>query len=315
MDQAVMAFTWAVLTVAAAASQTARNTLQRSLVAKVGTVGATHVRFLFGLPFALLFLMCVMLWQASHPSGSTVAATFASITWKFYLALLGGAVFQILATAFMLAAMEKQSFVVVTAFVKTEPLLVALFGALIIGDTLSGSAWMAIALSTVGVLIFSWPKEKGSGSALSGIRAAILPGLISASCFAFSVVGFRSAVMSLDSSAEFYVRAILVLAMGQCVQTALLSFWLRLREPGRISQLFQAWKPSLIAGFFGASASAFWFMAFALESAAKVRTLGLIEIFFALVVSKQIFRQSTTVLQVTGLMFLALGMAWLLLAK
>jgi drug/metabolite transporter (DMT)-like permease len=315
MDQAIMALTWAVLTVAAAASQTARNTLQRSLVAKVGTVGATHVRFLFGLPFALLFLICVMLWQANHPSGSNISVTFFSITWKFCLALLGGAVFQILATAFMLAAMEKQSFVVVTAFVKTEPLLVALFGALIIGDTLSGSAWMAIALSTVGVFIFSWPKAVGDSSALFGIRSAIVPGLISASCFAFSVVGFRSAVLTLDSSSEFYVRAILVLAMGQCVQTALLTIWLRVREPGRISQLFAAWKPSLIAGLFGASASAFWFMAFALESAAKVRTLGLIEIFFALIVSRQIFRQSTTFLQLVGLIFLALGMAWLLLAK
>jgi hypothetical protein len=56
-----MMFLWAILSVAAAAFQTARNTLQRTLVAKVGTVGATHVRFrllehwlavlqLFGLP-------------------------------------------------------------------------------------------------------------------------------------------------------------------------------------------------------------------------------------------------------------------------
>lgn len=309
-----MAMAWAVLTVAAAASQTARNTLQRSLVAKVGTVGATQVRFLFGLPFALLFLICVMIWQAGHPAGASVSVTLASIHGKFWLALMGGAIFQILATAFMLSAMEKQSFVVVTAFVKTEPLLVALFGAVIIGDALSGSAWMAVALSTIGVLIFSWPKSKGDDSAFAGIGAAILPGLISASCFAFSVLGFRGAVISLDSSAEFYVRAIVVLAFGQFLQTALLSIWLRVREPGRISQLFSAWKPSLIAGFFGASASAFWFMAFALESAAKVRTLGLLEIFFALIVSKQIFRQTTTSWQLVGLIFLALGMAWLLLA-
>ena len=48
---------WAVFTLIAAAAQTARNAMQRELTATLGTVGATHVRFLFGFPFALLFLV------------------------------------------------------------------------------------------------------------------------------------------------------------------------------------------------------------------------------------------------------------------
>ena len=51
---------WAVFTLIAAAAQTARNAMQRELTATLGTVGATHVRFLFGFPFALLFLAGVM---------------------------------------------------------------------------------------------------------------------------------------------------------------------------------------------------------------------------------------------------------------
>ena len=47
---------WAIFTVVAAAAQTVRNATQRELTQKLGTVGATHVRFLFGLPFALVFL-------------------------------------------------------------------------------------------------------------------------------------------------------------------------------------------------------------------------------------------------------------------
>jgi drug/metabolite transporter (DMT)-like permease len=304
---------WAILSVAAAAFQTARNTLQRSLVAKVGTVGATHVRFMFGLPFALLFLIAVAVWLQLHPSGVSVTSTFASRTSVFWYALAGGAVAQILATVYMLAAMEKQSFVVVTAFVKTEPLLVALFGVFIIGDALSASAWIAIALATLGVVFFSWPTKKALGEQPLPIWPAVLPGLISASCFAFSVLGFRSAVLALDHQSPFYVRAILVLALGQILQTVWLCTWLRLREPGRLTSLFVAWKPSLIAGFFGASASGCWYMAFALESAAKVRTLGLIEIFFALIVSKQIFKQKTSALQLMGLIALAAGLAWLLM--
>ncbi len=52
---------WAVFTIIAAAAQTVRNATQRELTATLGTVGATHVRFLFGFPFALVFLAGVML--------------------------------------------------------------------------------------------------------------------------------------------------------------------------------------------------------------------------------------------------------------
>ena len=44
---------WAVFTLIAAAAQTVRNAAQRELTGTLGTVGATHVRFLFGFPFAL----------------------------------------------------------------------------------------------------------------------------------------------------------------------------------------------------------------------------------------------------------------------
>ena len=54
-----LSWLWATFTVFGAAAQTARNATQRELTAKLGTVGATHVRFLFGLPFAILFLTAV----------------------------------------------------------------------------------------------------------------------------------------------------------------------------------------------------------------------------------------------------------------
>ena len=51
---------WVVFTLIAAAAQTVRNATQRGLTTTLGTVGATHVRFLFGFPFALVFLIGVM---------------------------------------------------------------------------------------------------------------------------------------------------------------------------------------------------------------------------------------------------------------
>jgi uncharacterized membrane protein len=57
--------------------------------------------------------------------------------------------------------------------------------------------------------------------------------------------------------------------------------------------ILRLWRPSLLAGFTGAFASQMWFLAFALETAAKVRTLALIEILFAQVVSRNLFKQGT----------------------
>ncbi|HEV7982251.1 MAG TPA: EamA/RhaT family transporter, partial [Xanthobacteraceae bacterium] len=56
---------WAVFTLIAAAAQTVRNAAQRELTGTLGTVGATHVRFLFGCPFALLILAGVLMGGAT----------------------------------------------------------------------------------------------------------------------------------------------------------------------------------------------------------------------------------------------------------
>ena len=53
------AWLWIPITIAAALAQTARNAAQRHLTASLGTLGSTLVRFLYGLPFAVLWLLGV----------------------------------------------------------------------------------------------------------------------------------------------------------------------------------------------------------------------------------------------------------------
>src|SRR5262245_53718438 len=119
---------WALFTVLAAASQTVRNAAQRELTATLGTVGATHVRFLFGFPFGLLFLAAVLI-ATGVPLPRPPAVYWAWV--------LDGALTQIAATALMLAAMSDRSFVVVYAYIKTEPVQVALYGLAILGDAVT----------------------------------------------------------------------------------------------------------------------------------------------------------------------------------
>ena len=58
---AAIAFLWVPFTLAAATGQVVRNGAQAQLTAKIGTLGATPVRFVFGLPFAIAFLGLALL--------------------------------------------------------------------------------------------------------------------------------------------------------------------------------------------------------------------------------------------------------------
>src|SRR6266849_5306333 len=171
---------WALFTIIAAAAQTVRNATQRGLTASLGTVGATHVRFLFGFPFALVFLAAVMIaLDQSLPLPPLVY-------WPW---VIDGALAQIAATALMLAAMNERSFVVVYAYIKTEPIQVALFGLLFLGDVVTPAMAAAILIATAGVL--SMPLKPGTSSDLK----ATLMGLAAGAMFALSAVGFRGAIL------------------------------------------------------------------------------------------------------------------------
>ena len=155
-----------------------RNAAQRELTGALGTVGATHVRFLFGCPLALLILMGVLLNGAALPRPGL----------EFWPWVLDGALMQIAATALMLAAMSERSFVVAIAYIKTEPIQVALFGLVFLGDRVSVGMAAAILIATAGVVVMSWK----SGPASSGMRAPLL-GLAAGACFALSAIGYRGA--------------------------------------------------------------------------------------------------------------------------
>src|SRR5947209_9998236 len=57
---------WIPFVVLASLGQVLRNAMQRGLTASLGTVGATHVRFLFGFPFSLVFLGVVLFATRDH---------------------------------------------------------------------------------------------------------------------------------------------------------------------------------------------------------------------------------------------------------
>jgi drug/metabolite transporter (DMT)-like permease len=289
---------WVLFTVVAAAAQTVRNATQRELTAKLGTVGATHVRFLFGFPFALLFLAGVML-----VLGQALPSPPA-IYWPWVIV---GALTQIAATALMLAAMNDRSFVVVYAYIKTEPVQAALFGLVFLGDAVTPWTAAAILIATTGVVAMAL--KPGTSSDLN----ATLLGLAAGAMFAASAVGYRGAILSL-ALPSYVMAATFTLALGLVLQSVLLSLYLWLRSPDVLAAIVRAWRPSLFAGFMGALASQFWFLAFALATAASVRTLAMVEVLFAQAISRFVFKQPTTAREAVGVVLIVIGVALLLWA-
>ena len=98
------------------------------------------------------------------------------------------------------------------------------------------------------------------------------------------------------------------LLVAQLLQTAMLGGYLLAREPKVVKSVLRQWRPSLFAGFMGAAASAGWFTAFALETAAHVRTLGLVELVFSYALSLKLFRERFTRRELTGMLLLVAGL-------
>jgi drug/metabolite transporter (DMT)-like permease len=283
---------WIPITVWAAFAQTVRNAAQRSLTAELGTMGATLVRFLYGLPFAALWLLLVhFLTSVSLPTPNG-----AFLGWV----VLGG-VAQIAGTAFLLATMQERNFALGVAYSKTEILQVALFGLAFLGDPLGLASGAAVMCGTAGVLLLS-PAGWSAGWAS---RSAVL-GLASGAGFALSAVGYRGAALSLEGT-PFLMAAASTLVAAQMVQTVLLGGWMAARELESVLRVLRAWRASLLAGFMGAAASAGWLTAFAIEPVAHVRTLGLVELVFSYAVSRKLFREKLTRRELWGMALLAVG--------
>jgi drug/metabolite transporter (DMT)-like permease len=292
---------WIPFTVVAALGQVARNAMQRSLTGPLGTWGATNIRFLFGFPFSILFFALVL------------AATGDSVPWPpqmFWPWLLLGALSQIIATGLMLLAMNERSFVVTTAYLKTEAIQTAIFGFVFLGDHLTWLKVIAILIATVGVVVTAL--RPGGEKGFAEVKPTII-GLVAAAAFALSAIGFRGAIITVPG-VSFVTASSYTLVFGLFVQTLVLSIYLLLRAPGVLKAILGLWRPSMLAGFMGAFASQFWFLAFALTAAANVRTLALIEVLFAQGVAYYSFKQPISPRELSGIVLIVIGVALLIAA-
>lgn len=280
---------WVVFVVVAAAAQTVRNATQRRISGTAGTLGATYARFVYGLPFSIVFLAALIAFRGM-PAGPG---------WGYLGWTLVAASAQVLATMCLLGAMGR-SFAFAVALSNTAPVQVAVFGLVILGEVPTLLVALSVLAVTFGTILMSWPRRGTPADPKS-----VLLGLGSGSFFALSAVGYRAATTG--SGMDFLMAAAFTLVVAQGLQSAVLTVWLLWREPKGLRAVFSGWKVSLLAGSTGVFASLLWFSAYALQDVARVRTLAVVELLFAQIVSLRIFREGTSLRELLGLALIILG--------
>jgi drug/metabolite transporter (DMT)-like permease len=276
---------WILVTLAAAIFQTARFMLQKYLAtATLSAAGATFSRFLYSAPFIVGGLAAYL-----GVSGTQLPQIGAGF-WAY--GLLGGTA-QILATICVVLLFKQRNFAVGITFKKTEVILTALTGWLILGEGVTIWGFAAIGLGVVGLLLLSAKKgENGFRLRDLGNKAAGL-GIASGFLFAISAVTYRGATLAVLSDMPV-LRAGVTLAAVVCMQAAIMAMYLRLREPGQMSAVWQARKVAVWIGLMSLGGSLCWFIAFTLQNAAYVKALGQVELILSVAASTLFFREKIT---------------------
>lgn len=298
---------WIPITIFAAFMQNLRSALQKYLKGRLSTSGATFTRFVYGAPLAVLYLVALLAF--GNYTSPTVTPDFVMF------AMIGG-LSQITATALLVYLFSFRNFAVGTAFSKTETIQTAIFGVVVLGEGISSAATIAILISLVGVIMLSVTRPTGSIWTIFSqcFEWPALIGIASGALFGVSAITVRAASLSLGSG-DFVIRAAFALACVTVFQTIVMSIYIRLREPGQLTAVLQAWRVAPLVGLTGVLGSAGWFTAMTLQNAAYVRALGQIELLFTFAVTYLYFRERASINEIIGIVLIVGGILVLLLTK
>jgi len=226
---------WIPITIAAAFLQNLRSALQKHLQGRLGTRGASFVRFGYGFPVAILYV--VLLHQIA-------GFAIPEINWTFAIWAVIGGLAQIFATIMLVHLFSLRNFAVGTAYSKTEPVQAAIFGFILLGEKLTIGAIGAIITGVIGVMLISMARMplswKNTVTALASRTALV--GIASGAVFGISAVAYRSASLSLDGPNSI-MQAAMTLACVTTFQTIFMEGQGRDRHGVEDMALFIAGRP------------------------------------------------------------------------
>ncbi|MFT7219285.1 MAG: drug/metabolite transporter (DMT)-like permease [Candidatus Azotimanducaceae bacterium] len=292
---------WIFWSLLAAGMQAVRTAGQKVLIADISPLGATVVRYVFGLPFALAYLAWLMEdRQLPVPGFSSAFVIFC---------LLAGFL-QIVATILLIRLFTLRNFAVGSCYIRTEVLITACIGLAVFGEVVSVLGWVAIVTCVFGLVIITIAKS-GQLSELWGISA--IYGLGAGIAFSLTSLLIRRASLSFGIDDAMFTAAV-TLAFMVFVQTLMSVGMLLFQRAAEFKIIFLRWRPSLFVGATSVVGSAGWFTAFTLERAAYVKTLGQLEFLLTLAISILYFKEKPNRMELVGMIILVSGVCLLLLA-
>lgn len=266
---------WVPISLAAATFQVLRTSRQHELRTILSAGAAGFVRFLYGAPFAwALALVWFGLGDRAVPH----------VPGRFWPLATAAGASQILATIALLRSFRERDFAVGTVYSKTEVIAVAIAGAVGLGEPLALPGWLGAVLVTVGV---AWLASGGSLGRLlrrAGDRAAVM-GLVAGTLFAVTSVLIRAASNSMDDRFAAFDRALVTLVATLTIQTLLNTVGFAITDRSALPKALRAWRPAVAVGLFSLVGSMGWAWAMTIENAAKVRTLGQVELLIAFAIA------------------------------
>ena len=300
-----MTLLWIPLTIAAAFLQNVRSALQKHLKDRLGTTGATFVRFGYGFPFALLYLAGLAVFTE---------LPVPQLNLRFIAIVMVGGLAQIAATALLVSLFDKRNFAVGTTYSKTETVQAAVFGIVFLGEIVSLNAAIGILISLAGVVAISAARSPAGLRAIatSLTERPALIGLASGAAFGIAAVSYRGASLSLGGDG-FLMQAAVTLAFVLVFQTIVMAAYMAVRQPAELRASLAAWRVAVWVGLSGALASIGWFTAMTIQQAALVRALGQIELVFTIASSTLIFRERILRLELIGILLVVAGIIVLIL--
>ena len=296
---------WIPITFLAAFMQAARTAGQKYLTKDFSAVGASYVRFLWGLPFALAYL-----WFLQQNGGYALPEA----DWQFFAFAALAGLSQITATVLLVFLFSLRNFAVGSTYARTEALLTAIVGALFFHEALAGAGWIAIAIGALGVVLINLARTGiGSNNLLRRLfQPAAGVGLASGLGFAGASLFLRQASLSLGLDDWLYAAAV-TLAMVLLIQTGVMSLYIVFRARDQLVAMKPNWRGCLFVGVTSVVGSAGWFTAMTVERAAYVKALGQVELLFTLALSVLFFKERSTPKELSGMALVAGSIVVLLL--
>lgn len=265
---------WIPVTLAAATFQILRTSRQHQLRPFLSVNAAGFVRYAYGFPLAVV---------ASVVTFGVFGVEVPEPTGRFWLFVTGAGLAQIFGTVALLRAFDLRDFAIGTVYSKTEVVQVAVFSA-VAGDPLRLGGVTGAVICMIGVAWLAVGQRLGAAVRQATDPAALM-GALAGGFLALAAVGIREASESLGDDGAVWPRALLTLTCMLGIQAVLNGTQLAVSARDDLVATFRHWRPAVPVGILSLAGSAGWATAVTLTSAAKVRTLGQVEVVIAFAVS------------------------------